>query len=271
MTKIINQSKKVIRITGSHPAGLMLQMSLASATVDNGIVLTAEKAIYSTQDHDTPTYIRNPNRVAPAINLTALSPWNSSLGNKKAGTAITPRNYVLAKHYHIPVDATIRFVELDGTVHDRTVVHTEQVNYDLQIGRLDEDLPAAITPASIPPANLADYFLMEGFYVVEATVAFYTDQEEKLLIGCLNWITNANIDINESANYAAFWETPISGDSGSPVFIVVNGTVVILFTFFSGSGTGTCVHGNRQAILDYCAVTGHEPETIDLSEFPYRS
>ena len=81
------------------------------------------------------------------LDITCVSPWNSSGGHKKAGTLVTPRHIIGAAHYEYSVGTVVRFVEKNGTVHDRTVTgkarHPECRNYtpDLTIYTLDSDLP----------------------------------------------------------------------------------------------------------------------------------
>lgn len=245
---------------------------LSLATADNNIVLTAEQDIftspaYDEQDADTEVYVRNPNRLAPEINLTCVSPWNEGGGNLRGGIAITPRNYVCAHHSHPAANATIRFVTLDGTVVDRTVEHTERVSNDLQIGRLDEDLPISITPASLLPEGGEDYISDADCY---DGAVFFTDQEEKLFVGRASTFSGFNMGVRESDNYPGLWKLPVGGDSGSPAFIVVDGIVVALFSHLNPYYSPT-IHRYRDAgLLEYCAVTGDVPETLDLGDYEQR-
>jgi len=79
---------------------------------------------FTTQDHETATYIRNEN-VWPAnlgASLCSISPWNSTGGVNMAGVAISPLHIIFSAHYQISSGATIRFVLSDNTVITRTMV-----------------------------------------------------------------------------------------------------------------------------------------------------
>ena len=72
--------------------------------------------MYNTKDHNHQHYVRNPECWASDLDLTCISPWNSQLRNRKAGTLISPRHAVWARHYNIRVNSTLRFVSTDGYV-----------------------------------------------------------------------------------------------------------------------------------------------------------
>lgn len=67
-----------------------------------------------------------------------------------------------------------------------------------------------------------------------------------------------------------YFETKIVGDSGNPVFLVVEGEVVLMFVFtYGGSGGGTSItyhYDAINAIIKRCG-SGYHLTPVDLSKF----
>ena len=89
--------------------------------LDESMSMEVNGKVYISQDHATSGYMRNEDLWCGDLDITCVSPWNSSGGHKKAGTLITPRHIIGAAHYEYSVGTVVRFVEKNGTVHDRTV------------------------------------------------------------------------------------------------------------------------------------------------------
>jgi hypothetical protein len=121
------------------------------------------RSLFTTIDHSTPSYIRNPGCWLADIDTTCLSVWNSrgSLGHYP--TAITSRVAIGARHAPLSVGDTVRWVTRGNQVITRTVEATDETirwssnpvvdPTDHQLCLLDEALPATITPAPLLPAN----------------------------------------------------------------------------------------------------------------------
>jgi hypothetical protein len=264
------------------------------------------KSIFTTQDHATPTYVRNTDCWCYdlAEEMTCISPWNSASGSPSGvtggGTLITPRHIYMAAHFKIPVGATIRFVTADNEVVDRELVasytHPSYVNgntnFDVTVGLLASDVPASITPAQTLPPNFNDYFIDQagGLYLSRPPAgALYTDQEEKALV--IDHIAS-NSDIHDfyppiSTLKLSAFETLVTGDSSNPVFFIINDKLVLLAAWSAvregGSAFGwdysTPLRANGsskapllQAMIDavdaaYGVSTGHQLDLVDLSSF----
>ena len=107
------------------------------------------------QDHAHKHYVRNPACWAADLDLTCMSPWNSDHATRKAGTLVSPRHAVWARHYNIRLNSTIRFVTRSGAVVDRRVVASRLVarteaghsfyGRDIVVGLLDRDVPDTIS------------------------------------------------------------------------------------------------------------------------------
>lgn len=235
--------------------------------------------IFSTQNHvGAGTYVRNVDCWAN-INLTCCSPFNSMLGNRIAGTAVTKRHMVTAAHYEMIIGTTVRFVTAANVVVTRTVTgaarHPDYFPYfpDVTLYTLDSDLPDTITPCKLLPANYTSYLnhLVDG-----RPPALVLDQEEKALIW--DWYENGQSvkfsQPNDSTRNGYF-EGIFHGDSGNPIFVIINDAPVLL-TVLTAPGVGTFLTPQiaklNQMILTADAQagvsTGYTISTADLTGFP---
>jgi len=248
-----------------------------TSRIDGGMSIASNGLVYSTQDHDDKSYIRNENLWCHDLDLTAISPWNSNGKHTKAGTLITPRHLIGARHYMFPVGTVVRFVEKDApyVVHERTVVGRSDsglIGGDIAIYTLYSDLPATITPVKFFPADNQNY--IRRVDKIKPPL-FYLDQEEKALIADLVLLSQINISPPSTAPLSNFYETPIGGDSGNPLLFIVDGGAVLLSTFLGSSGGPA--HWSRlehinQMIADADAQagvsTGYTVTEADLSAWP---
>jgi len=250
-----------------------------SDTIDNRITDVTEanaatyKPIYSTQNHTDSIYVRNTSSWVYGLDLTPISPWNSSGGAYRAGTLISPRHIVFANHYPISNGSKIRFVTQDNVVVERTMTSSARVGpTDIKIGVLDSDVPEIITFARLLPDDWADY--IPGLTTLSIP-CFYTDQQEKALVNMLssygilgNFYFNTPIDSYPSRK--VLFETLISGDSGNPGFLIVNNQLVILTTWTGGgAGAGPNLTTNKTTINSVMTSLGggYQTTDADLSGF----
>lgn len=268
--------------------------SAIDSLIDNTMSIDVEGEVFTTQDHDTSTYVRNPNLWCAGYDITAVSPWNSDLGQKKAGTLITPRHVLFTAHYPVAVGTTVRFVEADGTVHDRTVeARAFHPSYspppytnDYCVAVLDSDLPATITPMKILPSDFTNYLPPENVRLSEVP-AIAINQHEQASIQNLyqnhtDYITfnfpDAAVDRPDIQDRAALYYGYTDGDSGSPMFFIVNGEPVLATVMTYGFGGGGTPTYEQQSALDALIVscdtqagdmTGYTVTEADLSEFNF--
>jgi len=240
----------------------------ATAAVDDRIVVGGkEKAIFSTQDHATPAYVRNTDCWAADLDLTCISPWNSTGAGQRAGTLISPRHIVFAYHYRISVGATIRFVDGDNNVVNRTVTARQRIGTtDLMIGVLDANATGCGF-AKVLPADWADYIPNNGIYIP----ALALDQQEKALVTNGNNIGGVYFRVPTDVTRLTFYESLIFGDSGNPGFLIIDGDLVVLTVWtYGGAGSGASVAGNKTDIEAAMVSLGGGYNTlaeIDLSGF----
>jgi hypothetical protein len=218
------------------------------------------KNIFTTQDHTTPTYVRNTDCWCNDLveELTCISPWNSATGNPSGATGggvlVTPRHIYMAAHFSIPTGSTVRFVTSNNQVVDRTIVqsYTHPLYNpstglcDITVGLLDSSVPSTITPAQTIPESFYDYLLQVSnvfSLALPFAGAMYTDQEEKALV--IDYATS-NKDFHDFAPPTnslklSAYETIVSGDSGNPVFFIINNKLVFLCSWTAVRSDGTAI------------------------------
>jgi hypothetical protein len=224
------------------------------------------KAVYASQNHDTATYVRNPNLWCADIDLTCCSPWNSYDGAKRAGVLISPRHIAMAHHYYVPNGATMRFVAADGTVVSRTVTNSVRVGSDIRIGVLNSDVPETISFAKVLPANFLDYLPGIGYGVPVLAL----DQEEKALVQQWHFASNGWTGLEEptTADRLAFHETIISGDSGGQLFAIGNGQVALLTCFYTALGGESYASNISQINSQMTSLGGgYQLTEMDITDF----
>jgi len=242
---IISQEKNISIKTQNSPTNYR---KILSAGIDSAIAgrtaNNSTKLIFSTQTPNNgvnPVYVRSNTCWAKNIDLSPLSPWNSSGNTQEGGTLISPRHIVFANHFTIPNGSTLIFVDMNNNSYTRTLSNQAQVTgTDIQIGVLDSDLPSNVSFCQVSSLELADFPTNSNRVPV-----LYTDQEEKALVG--DFYNIGNIDLGGNLQYAgglftpadsqraSFYETVISGDSGDPIGFVYNNKYILLFTFYSAN------------------------------------
>lgn len=194
---------------------------------------------------------RNPNVWTGSLDLTGVAYSNTTSGGaQRAGTLISPRHIVMAKHYRINVGATITFVTQDGTVVERTIEARQDIGSvveypterDTTIGKLNADVPETIKWYKLMGAA-SDWQEYLTLYSNSDLPIIAFDQERKVLHRLRQlypWgfddaqraLLNTNCFAHFLANEAS--ENIVSGDSGQPCFHPINGELVLL-----GFHTGT--------------------------------
>ena len=285
---MIHRGGDVVDVKISYVAGTFADVLNSEALVRIAGKDKTSMPVFTTQDHATSTYVRNPDCWAADLHgeLTCASPWNSQLGNRKAGTLITPRHVVCAHHYAISTGTTLRFVAEDNTVHERSVVQTSKglqfmahnMTSDFMVLLLGSDLPAAIKPCKILGNDVFD--VVDGTRWVEgggfANLAL--DQQERAIINpcrAVLWSSMGGQSAEVGSPFAEFSEQIVGGDSGNPMFLVVNGELALYTTFlgpWGGSFTGTYEEALNGVIATLDGMegvsTGYTLTRVDLSGFP---
>ncbi|KAK7505613.1 hypothetical protein BaRGS_00002884 [Batillaria attramentaria] len=249
-----------------------------AASRDKGVAPKDALPIFSVQDHNHKHYVRNPDCWAADLDLTCISPWNSNGHTRKAGTLVSPRHAVWARHYNIPVNSTLRFVARDGTVVDRRITATRYVDAhggsgfygrDNVVGVLDRDVPASISYAKVMPHTLLTMHPPPNVHLPVMS----TDFEEKALVTDFFLYSNRSISLRSpytSSPRHDYYEPKITGDSGNPSFFIIDDELVLLFTFTSGGaggGTNFIYHYDDINRIMTQLGGGYQLTEVDLSRF----
>lgn len=209
-------------------------------------------AVFTTITHDDAgPFVRNTGFYGAALDFTCVSPSNSDRDGICAGTLITRRHLLFTNHGGEGVGfpttgSTMRFVAADNSIVLRTLdQHTLVTGTDLRLGLLSEDVPVSITPCSVAPDTLGTWLPQSGLN----TPVVVFDQEEKALVHELSGWSTGMIYFKEpsTAKRRAFYELVIAGDSGDPVFAIING-VPVLFGLLTTEVSGNSPAGHNTAI-----------------------
>jgi len=140
---------------------------------------------------------------------------------------------------------SIRFITRDNQIIQRKVIGVvavagnQNLYPDIFMVTLDSVVPSSIKPCKFLPSNFTDYISNNG----NGLPVLSLDQEEKALVADLYAISNPNnyiLSIPTKPDRLNFNESIISGDSGNPTFLVINGQLVLLGVFtYGGAGSGT--------------------------------
>lgn len=203
-----------------------------------------DRLVYSSQDPYQKRFIRNPSCWINGVsNISCFSPaqLSGATWSHRAGTLITKRHIVYAKHFAIsilPSGTPILFVDENNNVVTRNLVsQAADTDSDITIGLLDNEVPDNIKIASVLPPDFVKYFPTGKSFLVVSL-----DQEEKAILrlcfslqdnqfytGELNaaWIDPA------LSKYSNFCEQIVIGDSGNPSFAIINNELVLLGCWYS--------------------------------------
>ena len=189
------------------------------------------------------------------IDFTAVSVWNdrgypaggaSADFRMRGATAVTARHIVMAKHFALSVNDKLWFVTSDGTWIQRTVSRVaSDGSTDISVALLDSPLPSTIKPVKVVPSDFESYFDRDtagniGINARPICVGF--DHEKK---GLFFQVTKAGAGASKiiayfdgslvPAPYDEIAEDLASGDSGNPLFIIIDGEPVLLTSWYTTS------------------------------------
>ena len=249
---------------------------------------TITKPFFSTFNHATSSYVRNVDNWAYDIDSTCISVWNSTTNSgAMAGTLISPRHILMAAHYQINTNATLRFVTKNNTVITRTLTNklTHPDYYpiypDITIGLLDSDLPNTIKPAKM--FRNSDWVAKTGpnqnVNVPIFLPVLCLDQTKKAIVREWTGQSQAAIPPNPVYPTSLFW-SPVNptrslfsgsittGDSGSPIFFIINNELV-LASVWTTSINGTWLANHIDAINTMMTSLGggYQVSVVDLNYY----
>ena len=186
------------------------------------------------------------------IDFTAVSVWNnrgfgtSADFRMRGATAVTPRHIVMAKHFALSVNDGISFVEPDGTwIHRNVIRVASDGSTDISVALLDTPLPSTIKPVKVVPSDFESYFDRDGVGNIDSNgrpICVGFDHEKK---GLFFQVTKAGAGASKviayfdgslvPSPYDEIAEDLESGDSGNPLFIIIDGEPVLLTSWYTTS------------------------------------
>lgn len=269
----VNYGPNNERLFGRLRAAHSLYFGEWSEEIDLRLANNSNKNIYITQDHLAAIYERNLNCWGHPINLTPISPWNSDGGNQYGGILISPRHVLFVTHYHPVQNSIIRFISSDNIIITRSVTSLidlptiSSLYPDITIGVLDSDVPSSISFVKVLPADWQNYLPIFNEFRVPVIC---TDQEENLLCSDISGLTGGRI-VMQFPSYTIrnnVSESIVSGDSGNPCCLVVNGELVLMCLLsFGGPGSGTFITDKIEDINNAMTMLGGG---YQLSEFCFQ-
>lgn len=179
--------------------------------------------------------VRNKDFWGSNIDLTCACVYNSA--GFGFGTLISPRHVVFADHNKPPIGTVLYFTKNDNTYITRTLSSYSLVaSSDIGVGLLDSDVPSGISFAKILPQDWADYLKDSSGsfydYALYQIPIFGIDQSQDSYVKrWWDYSTTTGLvvlDTPTDGDQLSFNKTLVSGDSGGPNFIILNGTVVLL-------------------------------------------
>lgn len=203
------------------------------------------------------------------VDFSCVSPWNDSCGAQRAGTLISKRHVIFAKHFPLWRGVRILFVDQEGEVCPCHVEATKALEKcDIMIGLLDYEVTPNIHPAKILPEDYAKH-IGDGEGLPVATF----NQREEVFLTSLKAISTNEVARGQgcypSADgvQAALRKPIVGGDSGNPAFLLIGNEPILLYCLRSGGcGSGPAIHHYRREIQkamdDLCP--GYKLETFDF-------
>ena len=206
------------------------------------------------------------NQGTRALDFTGASPWNSDSQYGGAGTLISPRHMLFAKHWTLAAGSTVAFVDYNNQIVTRTIVNTAGINSsDIAIGVLDSDVPSSI--AYYPLLSYSDF----QRYVVAARIPIIRlDRNDTVFIQDISSVSNTHIvtapSFGSRVPYTA--SELVGGDSGNPNFAVIGDRLVLLGAHYSANSLPNI--GNYFSEINAAMTTlggGYQITQLDLSPF----
>lgn len=213
-------------------------------------------------------FVANTNFWGREIDFSCASPWNSGGGSLRAGTLISKRHVVFAKHFPLWKDVRIVFVGQDGGVCPCRIAKTKAIpNTDIMVGSLDAEVTPNIHPAKILPEDYRDHV----GHCSGLPLVIFNQHERALLAELISIKTNANVrtilfHTPFKRERIPFSEKIAVGDSGNPVFLIAGDEPILLFCLL-GYSCGPGLHYYRreiQAAMDELCP-GYKLESFDFA------
>ena len=246
--------------------------------INDSMTLNDNAKIWSTFNVNGENFVRNTNNwlTSAGVDLTCYA---AKPTNGKARVLITPRHMIGTEHanYQIPIGGDAWFVDNSNTLYKRTVLDKEDISSsvsDAVVYLLDSDLPSEITPCKVADdidnytKELSNRFPIIGMNQDEFALIFNLIRRT-YAIKTEGWTLPSNPPRTALSKIAR------SGDSGNPLFILVNGELFLISAYTSSvGGTSysahvTQINSGLSTLDSRNSVTSNYTVTVgDFSSFP---
>jgi len=201
-------------------------------------------------------FTRNTNCWAKDLDWSGVGSYRQDGQGGRWGccAAVSPRHVITAAHAGAPSSNEINFILHDNSVYTATIVGTEDLPgvwpMDIRVWYLDEDLPNTIRWYNVLPLdwdNLLAYNSDDLGLVPEpsttnsltAKALIYTNQDREahaaIVLNHLPFpkVLSATNCTGQTPDWAPYYESPVAGDSSSPMFLVVDGRMFLMGSVMS--------------------------------------
>ena len=223
------------------PDGSNTLLSVCARSVDDrlaGINLTNDvcRFIDFFRNASNEVFVVNTNLWCRDVDLSCVSVWHQDEFSKNetrgtmTATAITRRHILVSNHWY---SNQYRFCDTNGNVVVREHDRTRRIYGDTYLARLTVPLPTSVVPAKLLSAGYAEY-IRDGKYLPSVCV----NENQQVMVGELEDLDTC---VNGFQHYGKVSSTNIVtesresirgsisiGQSSSPVFLLVEGTPVLL-------------------------------------------
>jgi len=186
-------------------------------------------AIYS-------SYSSTSNSTWATMNWTGQVDFSGvAFDNSKTATLISPRHILMAQHHQRNVGSTVVFHDSTGDIHTAILIAKQSVpgglNPDITVGLLDVDVPVKYYKVLPPQTDwgdcLSDALVVSTHHTRNASIRRFAG----------TW--GLGISLGGSSLVPASYYAPlVSGTSGNPSFLLINGDPILISTFTYASGNG---------------------------------
>ena len=221
----------------------------------------ATRDVLSTKNHVTPNYVRNAGLWCAELAATLTGVVmrvrfhvDMQIYENGGGVAVTSRHLLGCRHWHWGTGDVVGFVLADGSLIERTIIHTaNHPSLDLSIWLLDSALPEGVHISRVmPPLTYQQQQFMVALQVPDICVCQGTTAPRSAYPGWQN-ATGTLPNSQErmvypgaaylgyysppSAARLPWWHSPYPGDSGTCRFLA-NATEAVLCAITSGATVG---------------------------------
>lgn len=210
-----------------------------------GSFLASKMNLYSLATDSSSTYLRNASLWA-GLDFSGVAAWNVGANSVYfLATLISPTDIAFAHHTNIVAGAIFRFVDPSNSVFTATVTAVSNISGDLSVGHIA--WAGGVTPTTLKfykvlPSNYINYW---PDHVPNFFPALFTNQSRQVFVQDSNQAADGS---TSAFNGQLFMHTPslgttrapwsktvIGGDSGNPVFAVINGELILLCCNYSAN------------------------------------